>query len=343
MIQKSTAPATIETDRGGTKMTERHSEDPISESIWQSVEELDEKDLDALRKVLNEKARQRRFQKMHEAIERASQGEFLSARQMGASVAAVTNLAAEQFNFDGDDSVIGSGMRGAFNSVLAYTGAVLEGAGYHSRDLDDPSAVLEHSYQDAQNQVIQMRQATAQAIATEKQLEHTLSKNKEQGETWRLRAEMAIAQKNEALAHQAQQREAQFVQAVEALEEQLHRQKEATTILRQKLTLVEIELQKMSVSRSMLTARYKALKATRRAHKIFSQTDSKQSPWQATKKKIADAEEILAKEILQEGMENADGAPQERLTDSHELLVTLVSALDRLNALLDKLEEKNSK
>lgn len=134
--------------------------------------------------------------------------------------------------------------------------------------------MLEQTYQDLQNQVIQFRQAVAQAIATEKQLEQTLSKNKDQAATWQNRAAMAVQQNNDELARQALQRKQQFAQAAADLEVQLKQQKEATSKLRQRLTELENELQKAQTKKQMLIARDKAAKATMKANEILSKTNA---------------------------------------------------------------------
>ncbi len=53
---------------------------------------------------------------------------------------------------------------------------------------EDPSMMLEQTYQDLQSNLIQVRQAVAQAIAAEKQLEQQLIQNRNQAETWHNRA-----------------------------------------------------------------------------------------------------------------------------------------------------------
>src|ERR1700736_5986838 len=95
--------------------------------------------------------------------------------------------------------------------------------------MEDPQIMLEQTYQDLQNNLIQVRQAVAQAIATEKQLEQQLQKNKDQAETWQNRAAMAVQQGNDDLAKQALQRRQQYVQAATDLETQLKSQKDSTT------------------------------------------------------------------------------------------------------------------
>lgn len=139
---------------------------------------------------------------------------------------------------------------------------------------EDPEMMLEQSYQEAQQNLIQVRQAVAQAIATEKQLEQQLQKNRDQAATWQNRAQMAVQQNNDDLARQALQRKQQYTQAASDLEAQLHSQKTATATLRQRLTELEGEVQKFYTKKQVLIARDKAANATSRANEIISKTSA---------------------------------------------------------------------
>ncbi len=138
--------------------------------------------------------------------------------------------------------------------------------------VEDPQMMLEQTYQELQSNLIQVRQAVAQAIATEKQLEQQLQKNKDQAATWQNRAAMAVQQSNDELARQALQRKTQYAQAATDLEVQLKSQKEATSALRQRLTELENEVQKAYTKKQVLIARDKAAQATSRANEILSRS-----------------------------------------------------------------------
>lgn len=138
--------------------------------------------------------------------------------------------------------------------------------------MEDPQIMLEQTYQDLQSNLIQVRQAVAQAIATEKQLEQQLQKNRDQAETWQNRAAMAVQQNNDELARQALQRKQQYVAAAQDLEAQLKVQKETTATLRQRLTDLEAEVQKAYTKKQVLIARDKAAQATSKANEILSKT-----------------------------------------------------------------------
>ncbi|MBX9685280.1 MAG: PspA/IM30 family protein [Candidatus Obscuribacterales bacterium] len=140
--------------------------------------------------------------------------------------------------------------------------------------MEDPEMMLEQTYQDLQNNLIQVRQAVAQAIATEKQLEQQYRKNADQAQTWHNRATMAVQQGNDDLARQALQRKQQYTQAANDLETQLKAQKEATNTLRQRLTELEGEVQKAYTKKQVLIARDKAAQATTKANEILSKSSA---------------------------------------------------------------------
>jgi phage shock protein A len=155
---------------------------------------------------------------------------------------------------------LGNLFRAMFNAVLGR--------------MEDPQIMLEQTYQDLQSNLIQVRQAVAQAIATEKQLEQQLQKNKDQAETWQNRAAMAVQQGNDDLAKQALQRRQQYVQAATDLETQLKSQRDSTLTLRQRLTDLESEVQKAYTKKQVLIARDKAAQATSKANEILSKTSA---------------------------------------------------------------------
>ena len=140
--------------------------------------------------------------------------------------------------------------------------------------MEDPQMMLEQNYQDLQQNLIQVRQAVAQAIATEKHIEQQLQKNKDQAATWQNRAAMAVQQKNDDLARQALQRKQQYAQAAADFETQLKSQRQITQGLRQRLTELENEVQKYNTKKQVLIARDKAAQAQSKANEILSKTST---------------------------------------------------------------------
>lgn len=150
-----------------------------------------------------------------------------------------------------------------------------ESGSRNNYDHIDDQINLEQIYQDLQSNLIQVRQAVAQAIATEKQLEQQLQKSIDQAETWQNRAAMAVQQNNDELAKQALQRRQQYVQAANDLEHQLGAQKGATSALRQRLTDLEAQVQKAYTKKQILMARQRAAKAVFSAKEALNEVNTK--------------------------------------------------------------------
>ncbi|MCW5822056.1 MAG: PspA/IM30 family protein [Cyanobacteria bacterium TGS_CYA1] len=175
--------------------------------------------------------------------------------------------------------------------------------------VEDPQMMLEQAYQDLQSNLIQVRQAVAQAIATEKQLEQQLKKNVEQVDVWQTRAGMAVQQGNDDLARQALQRKQQYASAVKDLETQLQAQKEITAGLRRRLAELEAEASKTYTKKQVLIARDKAAQATSKANEILSKTNSQgaSSIMERMELKVQE-NEAKAQALAELGRDNLDSA-----------------------------------
>ncbi len=175
--------------------------------------------------------------------------------------------------------------------------------------VEDPQMMLEQAYQDLQSNLIQVRQAVAQAIATEKQLEQQLKKNQEQVEVWQNRAGMAVQQGNDDLARQALQRKQQYAQAVKDLETQLEAQREITAGLRRRLSELEAEAQKTYTKKQVLIARDKAAQATSKANEILSKTNAQSAGSIMERMELKVQEnEAKAQAMAELGRDNLDNA-----------------------------------
>ncbi len=175
--------------------------------------------------------------------------------------------------------------------------------------VEDPQMMLEQAYQDLQSNLIQVRQAVASAIATEKQLEQQLKKNVEQVDVWQTRAGMAVQQGNDDLARQALQRKQQYAAAVKDLETQLHAQKEITTGLRRRLAELEAEASKTYTKKQVLIARDKAAQATSKANEILSKTNAQSAGSIMERMELKVQEnEAKAQAMAELGRDNLDNA-----------------------------------
>lgn len=155
--------------------------------------------------------------------------------------------------------------------------------------MENPEMMLEQTCVELNEQVAKVEQAVVTAMATEKQLQRELEKNKKESETWHQRATVAVQQGNDELARQALQRKQQHSTAAADLEVQLKAQQENTTTLRSRLTELKSEVQKANTKKSVIVARHKAAEATAKANEIMSKasTDGALSTFERMEQKVA--------------------------------------------------------
>lgn len=147
----------------------------------------------------------------------------------------------------------------AWKVLLAYLAAETEKTA--RKEAADPGKEVEEAYLQFQGAVIEMRQAVAQAIATQQELERNSKKLGDQIETWQARALEAQNKGSAELTEQANIRVQQYEAALVTAEQQLAAHREAVMTLRNELTIVETDLQKCATSKQLLKSRYNAAEA----------------------------------------------------------------------------------
>ena len=103
--------------------------------------------------------------------------------------------------------------------VRANINTLLNGA-------EDPEQVLQQTVIDMQSDLISMRQAVAQAIATQKRSERQCEQAARNAREWYNRAQLALNKNDEATAREALSRRQTYTQTEQALRPQITRQKE---------------------------------------------------------------------------------------------------------------------
>ena len=89
---------------------------------------------------------------------------------------------------------------------------------------EDPEKVLEQALTDMQANLIQLRQAVAQAIATQKRTERQSAQAKNTAQEWYNRAELAMQKGEEDLARQALTRRQSYLESSHTMDSQLTQQ-----------------------------------------------------------------------------------------------------------------------
>ncbi|KAL0452261.1 UNVERIFIED_CONTAM: Membrane-associated protein, chloroplastic [Sesamum latifolium] len=115
---------------------------------------------------------------------------------------------------------------------------------------EDPEKILEQTVIEMNDDLIKMRQATAQVLASQKQLENKYKAAQQASEDWYRRAQLALGKGDEELAREALKRRKSYADNANALKAQLDQQK----------GLLESKIQEAKSKKDTLKARAQSAK-----------------------------------------------------------------------------------
>ncbi len=133
---------------------------------------------------------------------------------------------------------------------------------------ENPEMVLEQAIIDMQEDLIQLRQAVARAIATHKHTEQKYNKNHAEADQWHQRAQLALTKGDENLAREALIRKKAAVEAVATLKSQIEQQTTHAETLKKNLIALESKISEAKTKKDMLKSRAAAAKANEQLQKI---------------------------------------------------------------------------
>ena len=139
---------------------------------------------------------------------------------------------------------------------------------------EDPEKVLEQSIRDMGDDLVKMRQAVAQAIASQKRTEQQYKKNQAEVNTWQQRAQLALSKGEESLAREALVRKKTYADTATTLKTQLDGQVQQIDALRRNLTALESKISEAKTKKDMLKARLSAAKANEQLQNTISNINS---------------------------------------------------------------------
>lgn len=126
---------------------------------------------------------------------------------------------------------------------------------------EDPAKVLDQAIIDMQEDLIQMRQAVAGAIASQKRVQQQYEKANSEANTWQQRAQLALQKGDEELARQALVRKKTNAETAVSLKTQLDQQAQGVEQLKRNLIALESKISEAKTKKDMLKARASAAKA----------------------------------------------------------------------------------
>ncbi|RMD70344.1 MAG: PspA/IM30 family protein [Cyanobacteria bacterium J149] len=139
---------------------------------------------------------------------------------------------------------------------------------------EDPEKVLEQSIREMGDDLVKMRQAVAQAIASQKRTEQQYQKNMSEANTWQQRAQLALSKGEEGLAREALVRKKTHADTAATLKAQLDGQVQQIDALRRNLTALESKISEAKTKKDMLKARISAAKANKQLQSTISNINS---------------------------------------------------------------------
>ncbi len=157
---------------------------------------------------------------------------------------------------------------------------------------EDPEKVLEQSIIDMQEDLVQLRQAVAKAIAAQKKTEQQYNKNQTDANQWQQRAQLALSKGDESLAREALSRKKGSSDVAAQLKQQLDTQTNQVQQLKRSLIALESKISEAKTKKDMLKARAQAAKANEQLQGAVStmNTGSAMAAFERMEEKVLEME-----------------------------------------------------
>ena len=134
---------------------------------------------------------------------------------------------------------------------------------------EDPEKILEQAVLDMQEDLIQLRQAVAQAIATQKRTERQCSQAQTTADEWYRRAQLALQKGEETLAREALTRRKSYQDTAEAMRSQIEQQATIVTQLKQNMMKLESKISEAKTKKDLYIARARSAKASQQINDMM--------------------------------------------------------------------------
>lgn len=139
---------------------------------------------------------------------------------------------------------------------------------------EDPERVLNQVMDDMQSHLIQLRQAVAQAIATQKRTERQSLQARTLAQEWYNRAELALKNGEEDLARQALRRRQGYLESAEMMTKQISQQQPMVTQMKANVQELEAKIVQARTQKDMYIARFRSAEAAQRLQELIGGTGS---------------------------------------------------------------------
>lgn len=137
----------------------------------------------------------------------------------------------------------------------------------------DPEQLLEEMTSQMELELIEMRRALAEAIATHKSMERQLAAHRLNAQKWYERAQLAIDKGNETLAKEALSNRQTYLGHAQAIESHLNEHSQSIQKIKQELQTLERKFSEVRAKKSLYLARLKSAVAAQKLQEIMGNFD----------------------------------------------------------------------
>ncbi|MDX2232707.1 MAG: PspA/IM30 family protein [Leptolyngbyaceae cyanobacterium bins.349] len=172
---------------------------------------------------------------------------------------------------------------------------------------EDPEKILEQTVLDMQEDLIQLRQAVAQAIATQKRTERQYSQAMSTGDEWYRRAQLALQKGDDTLAREALTRRKSYQETATAMKTQLDQQVIVVAQLKQNMMKLESKISEAKTKKDLYIARARSAKATQQINEMLGNvgTGSAMAAFERMEEKVLQVE-AQAEAVTELGMDDLE-------------------------------------
>mmetsp|Transcript_29721 Transcript_29721/g.96850 ORF Transcript_29721/g.96850 Transcript_29721/m.96850 type:complete len:319 (-) Transcript_29721:63-1019(-) len=146
--------------------------------------------------------------------------------------------------------------------VKSYANAVVSSA-------EDPEKVLDQVVMEMQEDLIKMRQASAQVIASKSQLENKYKQAQETSDEWYRRAQLALDKGDEELAKEALVRRKSYQEKADSMKVQVEQQIKAADQLVENTRILEAKMAEAKSKKDTLKARAASAKTNQKVNEVM--------------------------------------------------------------------------
>ncbi|MEA5513625.1 PspA/IM30 family protein [Nodularia sp. UHCC 0506] len=134
---------------------------------------------------------------------------------------------------------------------------------------EDPEKILQQAVIEMQENLVQLRQGVAQAIATQKRTERQATAAQSTSDEWYRRAQLALQQGNEVLAREALTKRKAYQETATALFSQIEQQNDVVARLKKDTRSLELKISEAKTKKDMYIARARSAEASVRLQDLL--------------------------------------------------------------------------